>query len=46
MNKKCSKNALYFYKLQFEKMNKGKIFNKGITDTTAAALESWKVCKR
>lgn len=43
MIKNRSKNAFSFYKLQFEKANKGKIFNKGITDVTVAALDSWRV---
>lgn len=47
MNKKNpSKNGFYFYKLEFEKNNKGKIFNKGITDIAVAALDSWTVNKK
>lgn len=41
--KKCPKNGFYFYKMKFEKENKGETFNKGVRDIELAALDSWKV---
>ncbi|XP_037038857.1 protein maelstrom homolog [Bradysia coprophila] len=42
MSKQCTKDAFYFYKLRFEKENKGKVFSKGITNIEVAARESWR----
>lgn len=45
MNKNRRKNAFYFFERQFKETNAGKVFNKGITDISAAAADSWKVNK-